>query len=91
LTLTILLVVVHFIILYFWIFDWRKLVTTISLVSWIGSAILGILFYIVYCRILDVKGRIVAIYQRILLGSALMTVILVVPALAIESITSSMP
>jgi hypothetical protein len=87
LTLTILLVVAHFIILYFWIFDWRKLVTTISLVSWIGSAILGILFYIVYCRILDVKGRIVGI----LLGSALMTVILVVPALAIESITSSMP
>lgn len=33
------LVIVHLIILYFWIGDWKKLVTEIGLINWIGSII----------------------------------------------------
>lgn len=45
------LVIVHLIILYFWIVDWKKLATEIGLISWIGSIILGIIVYFAYRKL----------------------------------------
>lgn len=45
-SITLLLVICHITILYFWVFDWKKLITNYGLIIWIGSTFLGILIYI---------------------------------------------
>lgn len=88
--ITILLVIIHFAILYFWIFDWQQLVTQVGLISWIGSIILGILVYFVYYMFIR-SQKFTVVSRRVLFSSTLMIIILGVLALVIESITRSMP
>ncbi|MCU9611942.1 hypothetical protein OEV98_00030 [Caldibacillus lycopersici] len=91
LTITsILLVVVHLLILYFWIFDWQKLVTEVGLISWIGSILFGIIIYLVYRKLVITEiGTLIS--KRIVFATTLMTIILGFFALIIEFITHSMP
>jgi drug/metabolite transporter (DMT)-like permease len=88
--ITIFLVIIHFAILYFWIFDWSQLVTPVGFISWIGSIILGILVYFAYLKF-DRSQRFTDVSRKLLFISTLMTIILAVLAFAIESITRSMP
>ena len=84
------LIVVHLFILYFWIFDWEKLVTEVGLISWIGSILLGVIIYLVYRKsVITEKGIIVS--KRIVFATTSITILLGVFALIIEFITSSMP
>lgn len=84
------LVIVHVIILYFWIGDWEKLVTEIGLISWIGSIVLGIVVYIAYRLSNHLEKRII-VTKRIVFCSTLMTLFLGIFAIMIEAITNSMP
>jgi hypothetical protein len=88
--ITIPLVVTHFAILYFWVFDWRKLATQVGLISWIGSIILGILVYFAYRKFIK-NQKFTVVSRKVLFSSTLMTIVLGVLALVIEAITSSMP
>lgn len=84
------LVIVHLIILYFWMGDWGKLVTEIGLISWIGSIIVGIMVYFAYRKLNHSEDRFLVI-NRIVFSSTLMTIFLGVFAIIIEFITNSMP
>lgn len=88
--ITIPLVAIHLAILYFWVFDWRKLVTQVGLISWIVSIILGILVYFAYRKFIRNK-KFTIVSRKVLFSSTLMAIILGVLALVIEAITSSMP
>lgn len=84
------LVAVHLFILYLWIFDWEKLVTQIGLMSWAGSILLGIVVYLAYRKLVS-AGKTIMVGKRIIFSSTLITIVLGILALIIESITSSMP
>lgn len=84
------LVIVHLIILYFWIVDWEKLVTEIGLLSWVGSILLGIIVYFVYWKLNHLEKE-VLVTKRIVFSSTLMTVFLSFVTILIEFVTSSMP
>jgi len=88
--ITIPLVVIHFAILYFWVFDWRKLVTQVGLISWIFSIILGILVYFAYRKFIG-NQKFTFVNRKVLFSSTLMTIVLGVLTLVIEVITRSMP
>lgn len=89
-SVTVTLVVIHFIILYLWIFDWRKLVPQIGVFSWISLIILSIMIYFVYRKLFH-NQKFAVIYRRVLFSSTLMIIVLAVLMLVIESITNSMP
>lgn len=84
------LVIVHVIILYFWIGDWEKLVTEIGLISWIGSIVLGVVVYIAY-RISNHSEKRIIVTKKIVFCSTLMTLFLGMFSIMIEAITNSMP
>lgn len=84
------LVIVHLIILYFWIVDWEKLVTEIGLLSWVGSILLGIFVYFVYWK-LNHSEKEFLVTKRIVFSSTLMTVFLSFVTILIEFATSLMP
>ena len=84
------LVIIHLFILYFWIFDWRQLVTEVGLSSWIGSIILGILIYFIYRKFVQ-SDKLATLSRKLIFSSTLMTIILGIFALVIEFITNSMP
>ena len=84
------LVIVHLIILYFWIVAWEKLITEIGLLSWIGSILLGIIVYFVYWK-LNYLEKEVLVTKRIVFSSTLMTVFLSFVTILIEFATSLMP
>lgn len=88
--ITVPLVMVHLIILYFWIGDWEKLVTEIGLISWIGSIVLGIVVYIGY-RLSNHSEKRIIVTKRIVFCSTLITLFLGIFAIMIEAITNSMP
>ncbi|SDM67689.1 hypothetical protein [Sediminibacillus halophilus] len=90
LIITISLVVVHFIILYFWMVDWEKLVTEIGLICWIGSIVLGVIAFLVY-RKLNLSDKSIMVIKRVIFSSTLMTIFLGALAIFIELTTSSMP
>ncbi|MEC1070865.1 hypothetical protein [Priestia megaterium] len=89
-TLSIPLILVQLLILYFWIFDWEKLVTQIGLITWIVSIVLGIVIYFIYLK-LSLKDKKSIVNRRIVLCSTLLTIVLAMGALLIEFVTSSMP
>lgn len=84
------LVIVHLIILYFWIVDWEKLVTEIGLLSWVGSILMGIFVYFVYWK-LNHSEKEFLVTKRIVFSSTLMTVFLSFVTILIEFATSLMP
>jgi hypothetical protein len=88
--LSIPLILVQLLILYFWIFDWEKLVTQFGLITWIVSIILGVVIYFIYLK-LALKDKKSIVNKRIVLCSTLLTIVLAMGALLIESVTSSMP
>ncbi|CQR46031.1 hypothetical protein BN1058_00275 [Paraliobacillus sp. PM-2] len=88
--LTIPLIAIHMLILYFWIFDWRQLVTQVGMISWMGTIILGILFSLFF-RSITVKGRLFQLLRSVLFWTTVITILLGLFALIIEAITSSMP
>ncbi|MCJ7992504.1 hypothetical protein MUB15_31125 [Priestia sp. OVS21] len=88
--LSIPLILVQLLILYFWIFEWEKLVTQIGLITWIVSIILGIVVYFIYLK-LSLKDKKSIVNKRIVLCSTLLTIVLAMGALLIEFVTSSMP
>ncbi|MGP0689678.1 hypothetical protein ACW5UC_24335 [Priestia aryabhattai] len=89
-TLSIPLILVHLLILYFWIFDWEKLVTQIGLITWSVSIVLGIVIYFIYLK-LSLKDKKSIVNRRIVLCSTLLKIVLAMGALLIEFVTSSMP
>ncbi|MCM3644705.1 hypothetical protein M4D68_26670 [Priestia aryabhattai] len=89
-TLSIPLILVHLLILYFWIFDWEKLVTQIGLITWSVSIVLGIVIYFIYLK-LSLKDKKSIVNRRIVLCSTLLTLVIAMGALLIEFVTSSMP
>ena len=88
--LSIPLILVQLLILYFWIFDWEKLVTQIGLITWVISIVLGIFIYFIYLK-LSLKDKKSIVNKRIVLCSTLLTIVLAMGALLIEFFTSSMP
>ncbi|NER44430.1 hypothetical protein G3M54_31300 [Bacillus megaterium NBRC 15308 = ATCC 14581] len=88
--LSIPLILVQLLILYFWIFDWEKLVTQIGLITWIVSIVLGIVIYLLYLK-LSLKDKSNIASKRDILCSTLLTIALAMGALLIEFVTSSMP
>lgn len=84
------LFIVHISILYFWIFDWRKLITDLGLFNWVGSIILGVLVYLIYRKFAE-ADKLAVFNRRLIFISTLTAIILGVFALAIEFATSSMP
>lgn len=89
-SITLLLVICHITILYFWVFDWEKIVDNYGLTIWIGSTFLGILIYLTY-RTLKSKTKIFIVAKKAILLSTSMVIILGLIAIIIEVITSSMP
>ncbi|MEW4211653.1 hypothetical protein Q0O85_24235 [Priestia megaterium] len=88
--LSIPLILVQLLILYFWIFDWEKLVTQIGLITWIVSIVLGIIIYFIHLK-LSLKDKKSIVNKRIVLCSTILTIVLSMGALLIEFVTSSMP
>jgi hypothetical protein len=84
------IIAVHLIILYFWVFDWEKLITPIGLAGWGGSIIAGFIVYGFY-EAKENGKKSIKLQRYILIGSTGMTICLAVLALIIELITSSMP
>jgi hypothetical protein len=88
--LSIPLILIQLLILYFWIFDWEKLVTQIGLITWIVSIVFGVVIYFIYLK-LALKDKKSIVSKRIVLCSTLLTIVLAMGALLIEFVTSSMP
>ena len=88
--LSIPLILVQLLILYLWIFDWKKLVTQIGLITWIVSIVLGVVIYFIYLK-LALKDKKSIVSKRIVLCSTSLTIILAMGALLIEFVTRSMP
>jgi hypothetical protein len=84
------LVVVQLFILYFWIFDWKKLVIETGLIVWVSSILLGVIIYLLYRR-LNTAEKSIVVTKRIVFTSTLITVLLGFFALIIEFTVSSMP
>ncbi|TFB14150.1 hypothetical protein E3U55_14655 [Filobacillus milosensis] len=84
------LIITHLFILYFWIFDWRQLVTDVGLIVWVGSIKFGILLYLVF-RIYIKTEKITILNQKLIFATTFLTILLAFFALIIEFITSSMP
>lgn len=87
---TVLLVIVQLAVLYFWIVDWKKMVTNYGLIVWIGSIILGIIVYLFYLS-LNTHEKFFKILKNIHLISTSITIFLGILSLLIEAVTSSMP
>lgn len=87
---SILLVVVHTFILYFWVFDYEKIATGIGLIVWIGSFLFGTMIYLFY-RKFPITERSIIFSKKIVFSSTLMAALLGVFALIIELIVRSMP
>ncbi|WP_088292122.1 hypothetical protein [Bacillus mycoides] len=62
-----LLLVCHMIILYFWIFDWKKITTPYGLFIWIGSTIFG---FLLYYHFKNQKSN-----RKLLIGSSLLLIV----------------
>ncbi|OUM85918.1 MAG: hypothetical protein BAA01_15115 [Bacillus thermozeamaize] len=88
--IAIFLIIIHFGILYFWIVDYRQLVTPAGLATWIGSMISGILVYFAYRKFLG-NQTFAVVSRRAICGSTLITIFLAVLSLVIEEIQRSMP
>ncbi|WP_430787400.1 hypothetical protein VBD025_16355 [Virgibacillus flavescens] len=88
--ITVPLFIIHLFILYFWVFNWKQLITDVGLFSWIGSIILGILIYFIY-RIFVNADKFTILSKRLIFSSTLLSIILGIFAIAIEFITNSMP
>lgn len=84
------LVIVHLFIVYFWIFNWQKLVTKVGLMSWIGSIFCGAIICLLY-RNFVITEKVILVSKRMVFATTFITVILAILALLIEFITSSMP
>lgn len=88
--LSIPLILVQLLILYFWIFDWEKLVTQTGLITWIVSIASGIIIYFIYLKLASKDTKSI-VNKRIVLCSTSLTIVLAIGALLIEFVTSSMP
>lgn len=88
--MSILLVTIHFAILYFWMFDWQKLATKTGFISWFASILLGIFVYFAFLTFSRCDKAAVVI-RNILLCSTLLTIFLACIAFIIEAITKAMP
>ncbi|HFJ9501365.1 TPA: hypothetical protein ACGW22_005083 [Bacillus paranthracis] len=84
------LVVIHFFILYLWIFNYEKLVTGIGVIIWISSILLGLSIYFLYHK-LNIKEKSIIISGNVVFSSTLMTIILGLFALIIMFTVSTMP
>ncbi|MFQ6391598.1 hypothetical protein ACLNAR_27900 [Priestia aryabhattai] len=84
------LTLVQLVILYTWLVDWEKLVTTYGLISWIGSIILGIIIYKMYLG-KNEKEKLYISFKRINFLSTMLMIFLGVLSLLIEFATQSMP
>ncbi|MCM3567699.1 hypothetical protein [Neobacillus mesonae] len=84
------IVMLHLSIFYFWIFDWKKLMTEVGLIGWAGSILIGIIFYSI-ARNMSITPRSLLVSKGIVLGTTFMTILLALFTLIIEFITSSMP
>lgn len=80
---------VHLIILYCWIFDWDKLVSTRGLICWIGSIFFGVLINHLYRKLGNTEKSII-VSIKIVFATTLLTVILGIFALIIEFTIKSM-
>lgn len=88
--LSILLVTIHFAILYFWMFDWQKLATKTGFISWFASILLGIFVYFAF-QTFSRCDKAAVVIRNILLYSTLLTIFLACIAFIIEAITKAMP
>lgn len=79
------LILLQLVIIYFWIFNWEVLITSLGLVGWILSIVGGFIVYFL------IKKKKITPISKILLGSTIFTALLAVLALLIEFATSSMP
>lgn len=86
---SLLLIISHMIILYFWLFDWEVLNTDIGIIGWLISILIGIGLYF-YSRKSD-ETETSPILKKILIVSTGFTAFLAVLALLITIITDSMP
>ncbi|MGG3234712.1 hypothetical protein ABEP17_14715 [Priestia flexa] len=84
------LTLIQLVILYTWLVDWEKLVTTYGLISWIGSIILGIIIYKMYLG-KNEKEKLYISFKRINFLSTMLMIFLGVLSLLIEFVTQSMP
>lgn len=75
------LIVVHFLIAYFWFFDWEKLMTEVGLISWMGSIILGVVVFIINRKAITSEKN---LSQKIVSVTTFMTILLGVFVLMIE-------
>lgn len=80
---------VHLIILYYWLFDWEKLLIPTGLISWLGSILIGITVYLTFRKFVRPEKKI-RVFKRIVLVSTILTIVLAIFALIIEMINSSM-
>lgn len=88
--MSILLVTIHFTILYFWMFDWQKLATKTGFISWFASILLGIFVYFAF-QTFSRCDKAAVVIRNILLCSTLLTIFLACIAFIIEAITKAMP
>ncbi|KZN97013.1 hypothetical protein AZI98_05465 [Aeribacillus pallidus] len=88
--MSILLVTIHFAILYFWMFDWQKLATKTGFISWFASILLGIFVYFTF-QTFSRCDKAAVVIRNILLCSTLLTIFLACIAFIIEAITKAMP
>lgn len=88
--MSILLVTIHFAILYFWMFDWQKLATKTGFISWFASILLGFFVYFAF-QTFSRCDKAAVVIRNILLCSTLLTIFLACIAFIIEAITKAMP
>lgn len=87
---TVFLVIIQSTVLYFWIMNWRKLVTYDGLIVWSGSIIFGLIVHRFYLS-LNAREKSFEILKKVHLISTSITIFLGILSLLIESVTSSMP
>lgn len=85
-----LLLVCHMIILYFWIFDWKKITTPYGLAIWIVSTVCGFLLYYHFKH--QNSNKIVLISSSLLLivSSSFMTFLGIITSIIFVTV-STMP
>ncbi|KYG27337.1 hypothetical protein [Priestia endophytica] len=85
--ISILLFIIHFFILYLWLFEWEKLYTAPWLWGWGISTLVGGVIYFTYYK----KSTDHMVYKKLLLSSTFTMVAIAVLSFLVDSTVDSMP
>ncbi|MBS9802600.1 hypothetical protein PDK32_12630 [Bacillus cereus] len=85
---TVLLLTCHIVLVYFWIFDWKKITTPYGLTIWIISTICGLLLYYHFKSQKSNKVILIASSLLLIISSSFMILLGIVTGIIFVTVSS---